>query len=1494
MDSISVFGRRVIAGLLTLTVAVGASVVDYPRTVRISEFLAVNNAGLRDEDGELADWIEIHNPTASAVDLAGWYLTDEADRLTKWVFPSTNLAAGGYLVVFASDKDRAAAGAPLHTNFKLTSTGEYLGLVEPDGVTVASEYAPSYPPQLANVSYGLTPASTESATLVQSNSTARVLVPSGPVEAGWPSISYQPDASWAVLLMPVGYEAAGSVTGASVLFVVATNANATGRAGDFAVIDRLTRVLGYQVTVVHDAAAETSDALGRDLVVVSSTSVSGNVNTKFRDVTVPVINWDRSLVDEFRMGVTPSATTSSDSVVVTPAGAGHPAVAGLAAGVHLIRRSPTAMSVAHTTGLAPGAQVLATANNWPAVILVEPGQPLLDGQAAPARRIHMSWGDAGLTEVNEVGLAVFDAAVRYSLTGSSQPSIEPLLGTDLESWMKGRSSTVLARWTFSPPEGMPLESLVLNMWYDDGFVAYLNGVEVGRHHAPAVLDWSSTATAARGGASVLTPLSLNLRAWGDLVSPEENVLALHGLNFSAADGDFLLAAELIGGGPVAGTPEYYTQPTPGAANVNGSLGPVPELAFSHDRGYYTQAFDLTITNSLPDAIVRYTTNGTPPTPGSGLVYAGPVRIQGTTVVRALAHRPGYVGANVATMSYLFLEEVLRQPVGLAGWPQPVVSVGSGTRPHDYEMDPRVVNAPAYARDVRDAFTAVPTLSLAVNQPDMWDGKGNGGFYRGGAEAAVSVELLFPFAPTNNVQVNGGIEGHSHDRLKRTLRLSFKAEYGPTRFASGLFEAAPLFGASAQRAADSIVLRGGNNRAWSRTWNPGRTTYTEDELYRTTQIAMSGVGPRGHFVQLFINGLYWGLYNPVERPDHAFAAAYLGGDEDDWFAANHGGAQSGDSTRWNYLTGTLLAKDLTDAIHYAELTRYLHVPSFIDYLLNSWYHDLRDWPGNNWWACVRNTPPGPAYFFTWDGEWSFGTRPGEGALTNANVHPVFRPGGSSSSPLAKLWHAARQNTDFMMLVADRAYEHTRPGGALHDAEITARWLTLSNAVRVAVVAESARWGDAIEPSRVRTRDVDWVNEKAYIGRLLQGNGARLIESLRSYGFYPALDPPQFSPPAGLLSPPTPVTLDGGPGGGDLYYTVDGSDPRWAGGGLSAEARLYREPIVLTQSTRLQTRVRRAGEWSALNRSVYAVPGAIHLQVTELMYHPADPTPAESALGYLDDSAFEFIELKNSGANPIALAGLRFTEGIEYEFTHGHLAPNELLLLVRDAGGFAARYGSGLPVWGVYGGALDNDGDTVHLRDAAHQLVFGFRYEDSWQPSTDGLGHSLVPTSLGWPPPGGSASAHWRASQAPGGSPRQDDPAARSGYAAWLGAHFSLIEQANPEISGPDANPDDDRWPNFAEYAFGADPRRWGAELGPQAHLIEDQLKVRFRRPREAADVVYRVEISASLDGDWTDATGEVTLEAVAADGDAELVEVSFQTPVSALTNRFVRVVALRLP
>ena len=163
-----------LAGLLVGWIACAAS-TSAADSVIISEFAASNSNGLRDEDGAYSDWIELFNGGTSTVNLLNWALTDSASDLAKWKFPAANLPPNGFLVVFASGKNRRVPGAPLHANFQLSAGGEYLALVRADG-SIASEFNP-FPEQFANISYGIGQ-NLQVTSLITNNSPALVFVPS--------------------------------------------------------------------------------------------------------------------------------------------------------------------------------------------------------------------------------------------------------------------------------------------------------------------------------------------------------------------------------------------------------------------------------------------------------------------------------------------------------------------------------------------------------------------------------------------------------------------------------------------------------------------------------------------------------------------------------------------------------------------------------------------------------------------------------------------------------------------------------------------------------------------------------------------------------------------------------------------------------------------------------------------------------------------------------------------------------------------------------------------------------------------------------------------------------------------------------------------------------------------------------------------------------------------------------------------------------------------
>ena len=171
----------------------------------ISEFLASNVTGKQDEDGQRGDWIEIHSPDGTPVNLAGWHLTDKATNLNKWTFPAVTIPAKGFLLVWATEKNRTNPAGELHTNFKLDAGGEYLALTRPDS-SVAHAFAPTFPPQAADVAYGV-PVTKAETVVTTAGAPAKVLVPSsGALGTTWTAPAFN-DSAWAAAKTGVGYDA---------------------------------------------------------------------------------------------------------------------------------------------------------------------------------------------------------------------------------------------------------------------------------------------------------------------------------------------------------------------------------------------------------------------------------------------------------------------------------------------------------------------------------------------------------------------------------------------------------------------------------------------------------------------------------------------------------------------------------------------------------------------------------------------------------------------------------------------------------------------------------------------------------------------------------------------------------------------------------------------------------------------------------------------------------------------------------------------------------------------------------------------------------------------------------------------------------------------------------------------------------------------------------------------------------------------------------------
>ena len=1389
-------------------------------TMVISEFMAANASSFADADGDFSDWIELHNLGAETVDLDGWFLSDEASVLRKWRLPAVQLAADGYLVVFASGKDRVVAGQELHTNFRLDAGGGYLALVRPDGVTIASQY--HYPAQRVDMSYGQ-PAPYASTTLVAPNGPTQVLIPTDPslgtnwtlpgfVSSGWTrgtngvgyGLDEMPQAPAAGRLLWLAADTGVTTNGSGLVTAWADAGGTHGNwvesvrgtpAGATATFPLGTRpVIRFNGNVdgliLRDAANLRANPITIYVVASIDAGEQGAIFiANYRDTSGFSLGVSDSTSQRVKWFTAPPGDAFDDGLSSFPAGNLTPernylltATFDAATGTKGLRvlnetstNSYSATGTFHAASGYAGDTQLSIGN-------LDFGRQFLDGDIAEI----LVYDSVSPTQRIAVEGYLMN---KYFAPQSAVPS--SLVGTDVGPSMPGVNPSAYTRTTFELTTPASFDHVTLGLQYDDGFVAYLDGQEIARRNAPGdagtFLPFNATALSDRPRALAGVAERMDVTPWAASLAAGTHVLAIQGLNDSISSPEFLLRPELTAEVelPPTVTTGFLQAPTPGARNnTDGYPGLVADTRFSVDRGFYTAPISITITSATPWAEIRYTLDGSRPTATHGSIYTGPLVISNTTVLRAAAFRAGWVPSDVDTQTYLFLEDVMTQsPTGLPpnGWPSSPLFSGQVMQ---YGMDPRIVTNPAYSGRLRQALEAIPSFSLVLDPADLLGLQGiysNPGNDGRAWERAGSVEYLRPDGKTG-FHVNAGVRirgGQSRyvTNPKHGFRLFFRSEYGDATLAY------PLFRDSKVDRFHLFDLRMDQNDSWSFIGDccgsADNAIYLRDLFSRDTQFALGQPSTRGDFCHLYLNGQYWGLANTQERPEADFAASYFGGSAADYdvikvfwgpFTVY---ATDGNMTGWTELYNLLKAGVSTEASYQRLLgnnpdgTRnpaypiYLEPDNLIDFMLVIMYAGNLDAAistfasrPNNWYAIRPRDGHAGFRFFVHDAELTL-------LDVNANrTSPPVNVGDASvldSSP-EWMWHRLLLNPTFRLRAADRIQKHFFNGGALTSAAAKERFLARKAQIDLAIIAESARWGDARRATPY-TRDVEWLN---VVNQLAVNSGcyfdrrpAIVLAQLTSAGVYPSLAAPSFSQFGGTVVTGSTVSLAAP--AGTVYYTLDGSDPRALGGTVSATANLYTDAITLGESTVVRARAFNGTTWSALVEATFEVVANFDtLLITEIMYHPLPGlTPTGVAV---DGDEYEFLELKNVGSTTLNLGGMSFTAGITFTFTNGtRLEPGQFVVLVRNPVRFAERY-PGVAVDGVYTGKLDNGGETLRLAQVLGTPAVTVTYADlaPWPVCPDGYGYSLVPVAPNANPDADDAR-NWRASALSGGSPGRDDPA-----------------------------------------------------------------------------------------------------------------------------------------
>ena len=1013
------------------------------------------------------DWIEIFNASSHTVSLDGMHLTDDADEPRKWPFPSdASIDAGKFLVVFASganiDSTELDEQGYYHTNFRLSAGGEFLALIDSDG-NIADEYNPNFP-ATEGLTFGV---AMHDKSFVGGQTPLEYLVPSDDSQqtvwhnAGFedPNLVTSDPESGNSLLGPIGYQreeilVEGETIGAPVI----SRRWIDRSEGSILVLE------SHRFTVdgVIDrwSMYSTSENAVTPLILNESFEITGIGQARVSD---------GSGLQEFDFNV------EDGSANILP-------------GYHL--------------GFWDGADGEKNSGSIPRSTTDET----------------WLWFGTGHQNVS-VGQALSGGRGRsrtYSIQASAFEEISLAVDTNIESLTFNQAPSAYVRYPFEIDEPLDaISSLMLEVKYDDGFVAYLNGTEVTRRNYTGPPRSLGTADENRSKRDIARRVEINLGGHIDELVNGSNVLAFHLFNDRVDSPELLLDVSLDS--VIVLDPDMQGEmasPTPGSSNTRLLKGTVDDVVFSAGRGLYDSPFQLSLsTPNHQGATIYYTRDGSLPEPNnpSAVVYQDPIEMSATTPLRAAAFKEDYQPSNSVTHSYLFLEDVVEQA----------------------KLSPEITQNDVWGPQLIDSLKALPTVSLTTSQEVSL------------TEVETSVELIFPDGQ-EGFQVNAGVEnygGHSMTYDKKSMRLSFKDIYGPSLLAFDIFEEP---GNAVE--FDQLLLRSGSHDTmnWGGPPGGGKGAYVRTRWAFERQREMGHLAPLGRFVHLYLNGEYWGQYNLMERPNASFMEHYAGESVDGYDVLNAGSPVDGDQNAWQAL------RDSIDD-GFAEVSKYLDVENYVDYML------LQFFGGNNWdwnhlqnWMAARERSVGSGFqFFSWDSDVMLRT-------------PIYRNVIEKGGP-DNLWNhngGLKQFPEIQNLMADRAALFLRDEGMFTPERLRGDIDAIAEEIQLSIIAETARWGSTRYTPDDWQESVDWIKD-TYAPPTGWNRADSLLHQLNQAGLLRSAKPPTFwlddqLTTGGFVEQDQALAMRSERG--EIYYTLDGSDPMQNAPVISYESLLGESPRV----------------------------------------------------------------------------------------------------------------------------------------------------------------------------------------------------------------------------------------------------------------------------------------------------------------------------------------------
>ena len=773
---------------------------------------------------------------------------------------------------------------------------------------------------------------------------------------------------------------------------------------------------------------------------------------------------------------------------------------------------------------------------------------------------------------------------------------------------------------------------------------------------------------------------------------------------------------------------YFVQPTPGAPNSVSGPGFGPEVLFSRAGGTFSDSFSLSLATSSEQAKIHYTLDGTLPTETSP-TYAAPITIAGTVQIRARAFEPGLLPGKPRSESFVQLAaSVVNFTSDL-----PILIIhnfGQGTVP---------ANSDQFA--YMAFFEPVNGRASLQNPPSMNSRAGiniRGSSTEGLAKSSFAVEwwdefnLDMPLSPL-------GLPADSDWVL-----------YAPNNFEPVLihnpfiYQLSNEIGRYAPRTRFvEVYLNKSGGPITSANYNG--IYVLEEKITRGDKRVDVSKLEAEHIKAPEVTGGYMMKIDRLDPSDGGFGGAgqtvgYVEPKEREIELPQRDPQEQYIRNYMNAFGTSLNGAGFTNLN--AGFRQYVDVPSWIDHhILNVMAFNVDALRLSTYFYKQRE---GKLFFGPiWDFDRALGSTDGR----DANPR-VWSASGGTDFFTYPWWGRMFQDINFWQDWVDRYQELRQSHFAVTNLNRIIDSLVAE--VRTAQPREQKRWNFAPRGGSY-TAEVNFT--KNWLTNRLWFMDTNFLQR------------PVLGLSDGFVKSGTMLTLSG-PAGATIYYTLDGTDPRQPFGAVSPAAVAYTAPVELNSNARVVARAfksdhlnltggtnpRLSTPWSGVVAATYTITTPT-LIITELMYHP-EAAPAGNTN---TADAFEFIELKNTGPGTINLNGFRLSGGVEFVFPQLDLPGGRSVVVVRDAAAFRSRYGTAPLIAGTYTGQLDNDGDRLVLEGPLREPVLDFKFADSWQRITDGLGFSLVITDERMSLASWSDKASWRRSAQVGGSPGADDPA-----------------------------------------------------------------------------------------------------------------------------------------